>query len=67
MAKKKSAAIRTSFTTLNIKLRQAGNKDSTPVQYADLFIKMAAQRKRIRIASDLGAIVWRCQRERAHV
>ncbi|MEJ7665552.1 MAG: DUF4747 family protein [Hymenobacter sp.] len=51
---------------MNIKLRQPDNKDSTPAQYGELFMKMAAQRKRIRIASDLGAIVWKCLRERAN-
>jgi hypothetical protein len=66
MAKKKSAAIRTTFTTLNIKIRQLGNKDSTPAEYADLFMKMANQKKKIRLASDLGGIIWRCQRERAN-
>jgi len=63
---KKSAKVRTTFNILNIKLRQPDAKESTATQYADLFIKTGNQRKKIKIAPDLGAILWRCIRERVN-
>lgn len=56
---KQSAKVRTTFNIINIKLRQPNEKESTPKQYADFFIKMATQGKRIKISSELGASVRR--------